>query len=93
MTNQNLKLLKDVVPGVYMAMCEYNDSKYKAAVSVGWNPVFDNKVKTLEAYLISNDEIPDFHNSVISVNLLRYIRPEALFGDFDGLLIAISADI
>jgi FAD synthase len=62
MTEDNLILLSSVVPGVYMAKCYYQGVEYKAAVSVGWNPVFDNKIKTLEAYLISDSELPDFYD-------------------------------
>ena len=49
------------VPGVYMAHCELNQKSYKAAVSVGWNPVYDNAQKTLEAYLISDENLDDFY--------------------------------
>ena len=48
-------MLKDAVPGVYMAKCVLsNGDRHKAAVSVGWNPVYDNKVKTVEAYVITD---------------------------------------
>lgn len=55
--------------------------------------MFDNKIKTLEAYLICDSELPDFYDEQLSVHLLRYIRPEALYSDFDSLIIAISSDI
>ena len=42
MNESNLTLINDLVPGVYMANCHLNNVCYKAAVSVGWNPVFDN---------------------------------------------------
>jgi riboflavin kinase len=93
MTAANLATLKDAVPGVYMAYCKHNGHTYKAAVSIGWNPFYDNDVKTLEAYLISSEELPDFYGQQVTVQLRRYIRPEALFDTFDGLLIAISCDI
>ena len=94
MTEQNTELLKDAVPGVYMAKCVLNDGKtYKAAVSVGWNPCYDNKVKTVEAYVIADSELMDFYGETIYVELVKYIRPEALYDDFDALIIAISCDI
>jgi len=38
-----------------MAKCVLsNGDRHKAAVSVGWNPVYDNKVKTVEAYVITD---------------------------------------
>lgn len=93
MTEVNLAILKDTVPGIYMAYCKHRDTVYKAAVSVGWNPCYDNAVKTLEAYLITKEDLPDFYGELVSVQLCRYIRPEGLYDTFDGLLIAISQDI
>ena len=58
MTPENLSLLARVVPGIYMAHCERRNGKlYKAAVSVGWNPVYDNAQKTLEAHLICSEPL------------------------------------
>lgn len=77
-----------------MAKCVLsNGDRHKAAVSVGWNPVYDNKVKTVEAYVITDHQLDDFYDEVVSVELLKYIRPEALYDDFDALIIAISSDI
>ena len=61
MTATNESLLMTAVPGVYMAHCELTQKSYKAAVSVGWNPVYDNAQKTLEAYLISDENLDDFY--------------------------------
>ena len=93
MTATNESLLMTAVPGVYMAHCELTQKSYKAAVSVGWNPVYDNAQKTLEAYLISDENLDDFYGQSMQVHLKRYIRPEAWYDSFDALLIAISADI
>ena len=93
MTDLNKQLLKDVVPGIYMAWCLHEEQKFRAAVSVGWNPVYNNSEKTLEAHIISNETLSDFYGEIISVRLLRYIRAEALYSSFDALIIAISADI
>lgn len=62
-------------------------------MSIGYNPVYDNKVKTLEANLIAEEEFEDFYGEHLSVRLLRYIRPEALYDDFGALIIAISCDV
>ena len=94
MTEENLKILESSVPGVYMAYCVHpNGRQYKAAVSIGYNPVFDNKVKTLETHVISDEVFNDFYGEHMTVHLRRYIRPEALFDDFDSLIIAISCDL
>lgn len=77
-----------------MAKCRRaSGQEYKAAVSVGWNPTYDNSAKTVEAYLISDQDLVDFYDENVNLHLLRYVRPEALYSDFDSLIIAISADI
>ena len=61
-------------------------------MSIGWNPVYDNTAKTMEAHLIGSFS-EDFYGERLSVELRKYIRPEALYSDFDSLIIAISSDI
>lgn len=92
MTSHNIALTDQAVPGVYMGTCELNGSIFKTAISVGWNPCYDNLNKTVEAYLLGGLQ-PDFYGSQIDLRLSRYLRPEALYADFDALLIAISSDI
>lgn len=43
--------------------------------------------------MISDSELKDFYGELMTVHLLRYIRPEALFDNFDSLIIAITLDI
>ena len=93
MTELNLALVEDAVPGVYMAKCLHKGQIFKAAVSLGYNPYYDNKEKTLEAYLISDSIIEDFYGEQVEINLLKYLRPETWFDSFDALIISISLDI
>ena len=46
----------------------------------------------MEAHLIGSFS-EDFYGERLSVELRKYIRPEALYSDFDSLIIAISSDI
>ena len=67
---------------------------YRAAVSIGWNPTFDNATKTVEAYLITDGkQLADFHGDQMTLDLKRYLRAEAFYDDFESLIIAISLDI
>ena len=98
MTEENIAKTANAVPGVYMGFCTLHNKTYRAAVSIGWNPVFDNAQKTVEAYLLPEvfaepEVIPDFYGEFVSLELKQYLRAEALFPDFDALLIAISCDI
>ena len=55
MTSENIEKSNGFVPGVYMGYASIDGGEvYKAAVSIGWNPVYDNKQKTVEAYLLTD---------------------------------------
>ena len=61
-------------------------------MSIGWNPVFDNNEKTVEAYLIHDFE-EDFYGEQLKIEIESFLRAEALFDDFDFLIQAIQCDI
>ena len=53
MNDVNQKITEDLVPGVYSAIGKFiepkheflkalKDKKYMCALSIGWNPVYDN---------------------------------------------------
>jgi len=86
-----------LVSGVYVAWASFPatnkpfltvDKKYKCALSIGWNPVFDNNEKTVEAYIIYDFE-EDFYGEELKIELQSFLRAEALFDDFDFLIQAI----
>ena len=52
MNEENVKKTEGLVPGVYSAIATLNNTKYLSAVSIGWNPVYDNKERTIEAFLV-----------------------------------------
>ena len=79
---------------------------YKTAVSIGYNPVYGNKEKTIEPHLIacSNDpqrklskceetEFQDFYGYDIRLSIVGYLRPELPFEGLDKLIDAIKNDI
>ena len=48
---------------------------HKALVSVGWNPAYDNKEKTVEAYLCA--KFPrDFYGAELRLLVVGYLRPQ-----------------
>lgn len=70
MTTENQSIAKQLVPGVYSAIGTFKDpkleflrggKKYKCALSIGWNPVFDNSEKTIEVFLINDFGQNDFY--------------------------------
>lgn len=92
MTDENKSKTEELVPGVYAAIATLRGETYKCAMSIGWNPVFDNAEKTIEAYIIN--EFPEnFYGDHLALDVRGFLRAEALFGDFDSLIQAIQCDI
>jgi len=61
-------------------------------MSVGWNPQFNNKVKSVEVHVLKQfDE--DFYGSTIRVLVYGYIRPMAKFESLEKLIEMINQDI
>lgn len=57
-------------------------------MSIGWNPVYENAAKTIEAYLI-DEKLTEFYGEDLELDVKAFIRAEALFSDFDSLIQAI----
>ena len=85
MTAENKQITEALIPGVYSATATLRGKPYKCAMSIGWNPVYDNQERTIEAYLI-DDSLDEFYDEHLEVTVHAYIRAEALFGDFDSLI-------
>ena len=52
MTKENTDKCKNLLPGVYSAVATLKGRKYSAAVSIGYNPTYNNSLRTIEAYLL-----------------------------------------
>ena len=59
------------------------------ALSIGWNPVYENQEKTIEAFLIHDFQSQEFYGARLALQLTSFIRAESLYGDFDTLIKAI----
>lgn len=92
MTPENVEITKSLIPGVYAAKGTLEGKEYPSALSIGWNPVYDNEQKTVEVFIIHQFE-EDFYGSNLSVDLKSFLRAEALFANFDALILAIQCDI
>mmetsp|Transcript_24293 Transcript_24293/g.56629 ORF Transcript_24293/g.56629 Transcript_24293/m.56629 type:complete len:193 (-) Transcript_24293:665-1243(-) len=79
---------------------------YKAAISIGYNPYYGNKTKTVEPHMIAppQDErrhasscgetvLGDFYDEPIRLSVVGYLRPELPFEGLDKLIEAIKKDI
>lgn len=65
---------------------------YKTVVSIGWNPYFKNKQKTIEPYIMHNFA-EDFYGYYLQILLCGYLRPELDFTTMENLKKAIHDDI
>ena len=95
MTDENKDKTAELVPGVYAAVGTLQGQKYTCALSIGWNPVYDNGEKTIEVFLVEYDTASkeDFYDQHLSIQLVSFIRAEALFKGFNELIWAIQCDI
>ncbi|QEU59695.1 Fmn1 [Kluyveromyces lactis] len=61
-------------------------------LSVGWNPFYQNKNKTVELHIIHKFS-DNFYGAQIKFNFLGYIRPELDYTTKDALIADIHTDI
>jgi len=79
---------------------------HTAAISIGYNPTYNNKEKTVEPHLIADPKHPkrhasstgetqfqDFYEKKIVLSIVGYLRPELPFEGLEKLVDAIKKDI
>lgn len=87
------KLPKNIDTGVYYGWTQVEDSPvYKMVMSVGWNPFYKNKEKSMETHIIHKFE-DDFYGKILKIVILGYIRPEMDFSSIEALKETIWEDI
>lgn len=69
-----------VVPGV----------RYQAAVSVGTNPTFSGRTRTVEAFVLDTDA--DLYGQHVAVDFVARLRGQVKFDSITDLIDAIAAD-
>mmetsp|Transcript_619 Transcript_619/g.1114 ORF Transcript_619/g.1114 Transcript_619/m.1114 type:complete len:183 (-) Transcript_619:1546-2094(-) len=94
-----LKLLEVLSTGIYFGFCTVlhnnlidQSQVHLMVMSIGWNPFFDNKHKTIEAHILDFPDI-DFYGAELRLCVVGYIRPELSFESLDELKAAIAQDI
>lgn len=78
--------------GVYAGWLHVEGEAMPAAVSVGTNPQFDGKERTVEAYAIDRVGL-DLYGLHVCVDFLAFVRGQAKFDSIDALLKAITDDV
>ncbi len=77
--------------GIYASWATLGNERFMAATNVGLVPTFDNKVVTVEPYLLDFDR--DIYGQTLTVTFEKYLRPEAKFDNLDALIEQIRRDV
>ncbi|XP_013385009.1 riboflavin kinase [Lingula anatina] len=86
-------LPKEVEGGVYFGWANVdNGPVHKMVMSIGYNPYYHNKMKTMETHIM-HDFKKDFYGSMLKTVMLGYVRPMLDFKSLDELIEAIQSDI
>jgi riboflavin kinase/FMN adenylyltransferase len=64
--------------------------RYPAAVSVGTNPTFSGRTRSVEVFVI--DHTADLYGQHVAVDFVAHIRGQEKFGSVPDLVAAMNAD-
>jgi len=103
MTKENSDKISDMLSGVYIGKGTFlsnidknanidTNKQYKCVLSIGWNPYFENSLKTIEVFIIDY-EGDNFYNEELEISISSFIRTEANFENFGELVTVITYDI
>jgi riboflavin kinase/FMN adenylyltransferase len=67
------------------------DRRLPAAVSVGTNPTFSGRERTVEAFVLDVDE--DFYGQHVSLDFVAKLRDQVKFASSEGLVAQIDDDV
>eukprot|EP00924_Labyrinthula_sp_SR-Ha-C_P008650 snap_masked-scaffold_37-processed-gene-2.51-mRNA-1 protein AED:0.39 eAED:0.39 QI:0/-1/0/1/-1/1/1/0/150 len=90
--SEHPKVLENIPCGVYYGWARLEGKTYKTVASIGWNPTFENKVKTVEPHLIHNFT-RDFYGKTLDVIFCGFLRDELKFDGIESLSKQIQKDI
>jgi riboflavin kinase / FMN adenylyltransferase len=66
--------------------------RWPAAISVGTNPTFDGRERTVEAYALDRDDL-DLYGDHVAVDFVSRLRPTVRFGSVEELVAQMRADV
>ncbi|CAL5213438.1 unnamed protein product [Lathyrus oleraceus] len=85
-------LLSEHPAGVYFGWAGLSARGiFKMVMSIGWNPYFSNKEKTIEPWLL-HEFSEDFYGEELRLVIVGYIRPEENFPSLESLIAKIHED-
>jgi len=84
--------------GIYAGWLTWLDTdgaeleQWPAAISVGTNPTFDGRERTVEAHALDRDDL-DLYGDHVAVDFVSRLRPTVKFGSVDELVAQMHADV
>ncbi|KAL7744292.1 hypothetical protein ACLKA6_001687 [Drosophila palustris] len=79
--------------GVYYGWANVNNSDvHKMVLSIGWNPFYKNKEKSVETHIL-HDFNCDLYGQILKICIVGYLRPEQNFDSLEALITTIKSDI
>lgn len=94
------RALAEAVTGIYCGWCnirgpgveEHSDKVFKMVMSVGFNPVFKQKQRSMEPWILHDFGGRDFYGAEIRLIVVGYLRPELDFEGVENLIKQIHND-
>ncbi|HET7814678.1 MAG TPA: riboflavin biosynthesis protein RibF [Candidatus Baltobacteraceae bacterium] len=77
--------------GVYAAVARYDGRDYAALVSIGTNPTFDGRRRTIEAWL--RDFRETIYGEELALRELRFVREQVRFDGVEDLMRTMNEDL
>ncbi|KAH8241292.1 hypothetical protein KR032_007455 [Drosophila birchii] len=89
-----VKSLPESLPtGAYYGWANVdNGPVYKMVLSIGWNPFYNNKEKSVETHMLHEFNC-DLYGQILKICIVGYLRPERSFDSLESLIAAIQDDI
>ncbi|XP_030373501.1 putative riboflavin kinase [Scaptodrosophila lebanonensis] len=86
-------LPESFITGAYYGWANINNGEvHKMVMSVGWNPFYNNKEKSVETHILHNYNC-DLYGNTLKICIVGFLRPERNFDSLEALITAIKADI
>ncbi|KAH8311936.1 hypothetical protein KR044_008684 [Drosophila immigrans] len=79
--------------GVYYGWAKVNNGDvHKMVLSIGWNPYYNNKEKSVETHIL-HDFKCDLYGRILRICIVGFLRPQQNFDSLDALIETINLDI
>ena len=91
--NLDISSVETIIPanGIYATKVKLDGREFIGATSIGYNPTFNNKEKSIESFIIDFNE--NLYGKDIEINFIKWIRAEESFDNTVELQKQMTDDI